>query len=87
MHKPEGKTRNSLIMELEYLRQVAKHDVPLPSQPQGNAQIIGIHLVIVALKGGSAWGSVYVCVWVCRGGGGGGGSKTERQTDRQMCGE
>ena len=75
MHKPEGKTQNSLIMELEYLQQVAKTTFLFPLSRKGNAQIIGIHLVIVALKGESAWGSVYVCGCV--------GGVEDRETDRQ----
>lgn len=42
---------HSLIMELEYIQQVAEHDVPLPSQSQGNTQVFGVHLVVVALRG------------------------------------
>jgi len=46
---------HSLIMELEYIQQVAEHNAPLPSQSQGNTQVFGVHLVIVALRGKSAW--------------------------------
>ena len=38
-------------MELEYLRQVSKDDVPLPPQSQGNAHVVRIHRIIVALLG------------------------------------
>ena len=40
---------HSPIMKLEYLQQVAKHDVPLPPQSQGNAHVVWIHCIIIAL--------------------------------------
>ena len=40
---------HSLLMKLEYLHQVAKHNVPLPSQSQGNAHVVRIHCIIIAL--------------------------------------
>ena len=39
----------SLIMKLEYLQQVAKHNVSLPPQSQGNAHVVRIHCIIIAL--------------------------------------
>ena len=40
---------HSLIMKLEYLQQVSKHNVPLPSQSQGDAHVVRIHCIIIAL--------------------------------------
>jgi len=42
-------------MKLEYLWQVGKHNVPLPPQSQGNAHVVRIHRIIIALKKRLSW--------------------------------